>query len=125
WVLDQGPTIALWGARNPRQLDPIGDVEGWHIDPATVRNSIAPTVQTAAHAAMSPVQSGLTLNTSRQCFFQFGGARALKPSKAFSSMRPPPCRSSWRSPSMASVSDRILPATEVKRSHTITMGFFL
>jgi hypothetical protein len=35
WVLDQGPNIALWGARNPRQLDPIGDVDGWHIDPAT------------------------------------------------------------------------------------------
>ena len=35
WVLDQGPTVALWGARNPGQLDPIGDVEGWHIDPAT------------------------------------------------------------------------------------------
>ena len=34
WVLDQGPTIALWGARNPSQLDPIGDVEGWHIDSA-------------------------------------------------------------------------------------------
>src|ERR1700722_3085097 len=35
WVLDQGPTIALWGARHPGQLDPIGDVEGWHIDAAT------------------------------------------------------------------------------------------
>jgi aryl-alcohol dehydrogenase-like predicted oxidoreductase len=35
WVLDQGPTIALWGARHRRQLDPIGDVEGWHIDAAT------------------------------------------------------------------------------------------
>ena len=23
WVLDQGPTIALWGARRPDQLDPI------------------------------------------------------------------------------------------------------
>jgi len=34
WVLDQGPTIALWGARNPGQLDPIGDIDGWHIDPA-------------------------------------------------------------------------------------------
>jgi hypothetical protein len=31
----QGPTIALWGARNPSQLDPIGNVEGRHIDPAT------------------------------------------------------------------------------------------
>jgi Aldo/keto reductase family len=35
WVLDQGPTIALWGARNPSQLDPIGDLDGWHIDPTT------------------------------------------------------------------------------------------
>ena len=35
WVLDQGPTIALWGARNPSQLDPVGEIEGWHIDPAT------------------------------------------------------------------------------------------
>jgi aryl-alcohol dehydrogenase-like predicted oxidoreductase len=35
WVLDQGPTIALWGARNPGQLDPIVDVEGWHIDAPT------------------------------------------------------------------------------------------
>jgi aryl-alcohol dehydrogenase-like predicted oxidoreductase len=33
WVVDQGPTIALWGARNPGQLNAIGDVEGWHIDP--------------------------------------------------------------------------------------------
>jgi len=32
WVLDQGPTIALWGARRPDQLDPAGDVDGWHID---------------------------------------------------------------------------------------------
>lgn len=32
WVLDQGPTIALWGARHPRQLDPVGEVSGWSID---------------------------------------------------------------------------------------------
>ena len=37
WVLDQGPTIALWGARHPGQLDTIGDVEGWHIDATTKR----------------------------------------------------------------------------------------
>jgi aryl-alcohol dehydrogenase-like predicted oxidoreductase len=28
WVLDRGPTIALWGARTPGQLGPIDDVEG-------------------------------------------------------------------------------------------------
>jgi len=32
WVLDQGSTIALWGARNPGQLDPIGEIDGWQID---------------------------------------------------------------------------------------------
>jgi aryl-alcohol dehydrogenase-like predicted oxidoreductase len=38
WVLDQGPTIALWGARHPRQLDPVGDIDGWHIDDETRRD---------------------------------------------------------------------------------------
>jgi aryl-alcohol dehydrogenase-like predicted oxidoreductase len=32
WVLDQGPTIALWGARRPEQLDSLGELDGWHID---------------------------------------------------------------------------------------------
>jgi aryl-alcohol dehydrogenase-like predicted oxidoreductase len=38
WVLDQGPTIALWGARRPDQLDPLGDIGGWHIDEPTKRD---------------------------------------------------------------------------------------
>jgi aryl-alcohol dehydrogenase-like predicted oxidoreductase len=38
WVLDQGPTIALWGARHPAQLQPIDEIEGWHIDEATRRD---------------------------------------------------------------------------------------
>src|SRR6201997_5824329 len=37
WVLDQGPTIALWGARHPGQLDPIAEVDGWRIDAGTKR----------------------------------------------------------------------------------------
>jgi aryl-alcohol dehydrogenase-like predicted oxidoreductase len=36
WVLDRGPTIALWGARTPAQLDPIGEVAGWHLDEETM-----------------------------------------------------------------------------------------
>jgi aryl-alcohol dehydrogenase-like predicted oxidoreductase len=32
WVLDQGDTIALWGARRPAQLDPVEDTMGWEID---------------------------------------------------------------------------------------------
>ncbi|HEY1926725.1 MAG TPA: aldo/keto reductase [Caulobacteraceae bacterium] len=38
WVLDRGPTIALWGARSQGQLDPIGDIDGWRIDEATMRD---------------------------------------------------------------------------------------
>ena len=36
WVLDRGNTIALWGARRPDQLAPVGDVMGWHIDATTM-----------------------------------------------------------------------------------------
>jgi len=37
WVLDQGRTIALWGARHPAQLDPIAEVDGWRLDEAAKR----------------------------------------------------------------------------------------
>ena len=37
WVLDRAPAaIALWGARHPGQLDPVGDVMGWKIDAAAM-----------------------------------------------------------------------------------------
>jgi aryl-alcohol dehydrogenase-like predicted oxidoreductase len=32
WVLDQGDTIALWGARRPAQLDPAENSMGWKLD---------------------------------------------------------------------------------------------
>jgi aryl-alcohol dehydrogenase-like predicted oxidoreductase len=32
WVLDQGHTIALWGARRPAQLDPAANTMGWELD---------------------------------------------------------------------------------------------
>ena len=32
WMLDQGITTALWGARHPAQLQPVGEVSGWHLD---------------------------------------------------------------------------------------------
>jgi aryl-alcohol dehydrogenase-like predicted oxidoreductase len=38
WVLDQGPTIALWGARKPDQLAPLADIDGWHIDATSLRD---------------------------------------------------------------------------------------
>jgi aryl-alcohol dehydrogenase-like predicted oxidoreductase len=32
WMLDQGITTALWGARNPNQLLPVDEVSGWQLD---------------------------------------------------------------------------------------------
>jgi aryl-alcohol dehydrogenase-like predicted oxidoreductase len=31
WILDQGPTVALWGARRPDQLDGIDAAFGWKL----------------------------------------------------------------------------------------------
>jgi aryl-alcohol dehydrogenase-like predicted oxidoreductase len=36
WMLDRGVTAALWGARHPAQLDPVGEVSGWSLDAATL-----------------------------------------------------------------------------------------
>jgi len=48
WVLDQGPTIALWGARRPEQLDPLDEIEGWHMDEASRREIDAILARTIA-----------------------------------------------------------------------------
>jgi aryl-alcohol dehydrogenase-like predicted oxidoreductase len=32
WMLDQGITTALWGARHPAQLQPVDEVTGWRLD---------------------------------------------------------------------------------------------
>jgi aryl-alcohol dehydrogenase-like predicted oxidoreductase len=32
WMLDQGITTALWGARRPDQLQPVDEVTGWSLD---------------------------------------------------------------------------------------------
>jgi aryl-alcohol dehydrogenase-like predicted oxidoreductase len=32
WMLDQGITTALWGARHPGQLEPVEEVAGWRLD---------------------------------------------------------------------------------------------
>jgi aryl-alcohol dehydrogenase-like predicted oxidoreductase len=35
WMLDQGITTALWGARRPDQLQPVDEVMSWRLDTAT------------------------------------------------------------------------------------------
>jgi aryl-alcohol dehydrogenase-like predicted oxidoreductase len=37
WILDQGPTIALWGARRADQLDGLEDIFGWSLDETAMR----------------------------------------------------------------------------------------
>jgi aryl-alcohol dehydrogenase-like predicted oxidoreductase len=32
WMLGRGITTALWGARHPSQLEPVGEVAGWRLD---------------------------------------------------------------------------------------------
>jgi aryl-alcohol dehydrogenase-like predicted oxidoreductase len=53
WVLDQGPTLALWGARHPGQLDPVSDIEGWQIDGAT-KNEIDAILERCITDPVSP-----------------------------------------------------------------------
>ena len=51
WMLDQGITTALWGARHPDQLRPVDEVTGWSLDASakaeidrTLRETIADPV---------------------------------------------------------------------------------
>ena len=37
WILDKGPTIALWGARRPDHLSAVDRVAGWSLDEASMR----------------------------------------------------------------------------------------
>jgi aryl-alcohol dehydrogenase-like predicted oxidoreductase len=37
WVLDMGADVALWGARNPQQLEPVAQVSGWSLDAQTLK----------------------------------------------------------------------------------------
>jgi aryl-alcohol dehydrogenase-like predicted oxidoreductase len=32
WMLDQGVTVALWGARHPNQLTAVAEVGGWSLE---------------------------------------------------------------------------------------------
>jgi aryl-alcohol dehydrogenase-like predicted oxidoreductase len=36
WMLDQGITTALWGARHPGQLEPVDEVTGWRLGASTM-----------------------------------------------------------------------------------------
>jgi aryl-alcohol dehydrogenase-like predicted oxidoreductase len=53
WILDQGPTIALWGARRPAQLAPVDEVAGWRIDAASMAK-IDAILQRCIEAPVSP-----------------------------------------------------------------------
>jgi len=72
WVLDQGNTIALWGARHPGQLDPIGDVMGWRLDEQARRD----IDRILAESIKEPVGPEFMAPPSR------GGGDAVKPGES-------------------------------------------
>lgn len=48
WILDQGVDVALWGARHPDQLNPLGEIRGWSLpddDFQTVDSILQGTIQ--------------------------------------------------------------------------------
>jgi len=52
WVLDQpGVSVALWGVRHPRELAPLQDVVGWHLDEEALRY----IDEVLAHSVREPV----------------------------------------------------------------------
>jgi aryl-alcohol dehydrogenase-like predicted oxidoreductase len=53
WMLDQGVTTALWGARHPGQLEPIDEVSGWALD-ASARAEIDRIVAAAVTDPVGP-----------------------------------------------------------------------
>jgi hypothetical protein len=53
WILDQGATTALWGARHPAQLRPIEEVFGWSLD-AAAKAEIDRVLQTAVTDPVGP-----------------------------------------------------------------------
>jgi aryl-alcohol dehydrogenase-like predicted oxidoreductase len=52
WVLDQpGVSIALWGARHPRELYPVDEIMGWKLD----AEAFAYVDETIAHTVSDPI----------------------------------------------------------------------
>src|SRR5208282_3898762 len=72
WTLDQsGVSAALWGARHPGQLDPVGDVMGWKLDDSaldeidriirdTVKDPIGPEFMAPPARKLSALQGQST-----------------------------------------------------------------
>ena len=66
WVLDQGITAGLWGARHPSQLQPVDEVSGWSLDASakaeidrilstTISEPIGPEFMAPPRAASRPL----------------------------------------------------------------------
>jgi aryl-alcohol dehydrogenase-like predicted oxidoreductase len=53
WMLDQGITTALWGARHPGQLQPVDEVTGWSLD-ASARAEIDRILRETIHDPVGP-----------------------------------------------------------------------
>jgi aryl-alcohol dehydrogenase-like predicted oxidoreductase len=53
WMLDQGISTALWGARQPGQLQPVDEVSGWSLD-ATAKAEIEDILRASVTDPVGP-----------------------------------------------------------------------
>ncbi len=53
WVLDRGPTVALWGARRPEQLNAIAGALAWNLD-AQAMKEVDDILENELDAAVGP-----------------------------------------------------------------------
>jgi aryl-alcohol dehydrogenase-like predicted oxidoreductase len=72
WMLDQGITTALWGARHPGQLQRVGEVSGWELDASAkaeidriLKATISDPVGPEFMAPPARSRSGISESTSR------------------------------------------------------------
>ncbi len=81
WMLDQGATTALWGARRPSQLAPVAEVMGWSLDDAaksaiehilrdTITDPIGPEFMAPPTRDRAPSidQTGASFTVSTACW---------------------------------------------------------
>jgi aryl-alcohol dehydrogenase-like predicted oxidoreductase len=79
WILDQGVSVALWGARHPGQIQPVDEVSGWRLDEkdmaeidailaATIRDPVGPEFMAPPVRDWSARVSADQQNVSEQPF---------------------------------------------------------
>jgi aryl-alcohol dehydrogenase-like predicted oxidoreductase len=73
WMLDQGVSVALWGARRPTQIQAVNEVTGWRLD-APGRAKAALSSGCKPHPATAPAGSNRSSHGGNEMAGAFGVA---------------------------------------------------